>query len=413
MKVDTQTGIVGLLIAQGLKKVYHVRSTSLNLPPVTIDHENGWGLPLLKHCFTEERYSQIHTAAVDPYYEPEDPGRMPTYNGATGELIKDIPLLRMYRVSRRRFRTFCAEGIDVQYGKSLNNISYSNDGKMVKANFEDNTSATGSLLVGADGTHSPTRHQIFINDKEKATAKLVPYNAINLHVCYGDVAKAQHVRQGHPIMYHGIHPKGYWQFIAIQDVPDPDKPETWVFQLQTTWKKTTEPDLADEDVASLEKHWKRAEGMGEPFKSANLWIPEGTKVSVNKMAYWVPEKWDTRGGRVILAGDAGHPMTFQRGQGLNHGIADAAYLIQLLKSVKEGNKAQDVAIEEYMNELVERAGEEVRTSIVNTDMLHDWGRFTNSPIFTAGGHASQTNKIALEAQRHKEELLKAEEESKS
>lgn len=88
-------------------------------------------------------------------------------------------------------------------------------------------------------------------------------------------------------------------------------------------------------------------------------------------------------------------------------------MIQLLKSVKEGNKAQDVAIEEYMNELVERAGEEVRTSIVNTDMLHDWGRFTNSPIFTAGGHASQTNKIALEAQRHKEELLKAEEESKS
>jgi len=201
----------------------------------------------------------------------------------------------------------------LQYGKALKDITYSDDGQTVTAHFEDNTSATGTLLVGADGTHSPTRHMIFNNDKSIAAAKVVPYGAINLHVCYGDAAKAQHVRSGHPIMYHGIHPKGYWQFVAIQDVPDPDKPETWVFQLQCTWKKTTEPEnITDEDISSLEKHWKRAEGMGEPFKSANLWIPEGTKISVNKMAYWVPIKWDTRGGRVILAGDAGHPMTFRK-----------------------------------------------------------------------------------------------------
>jgi len=113
-------------------------------------------------------------------------------------------------------------------------------------------------------------------------------------------------------MYHGIHPKGYWLFIAIQEVPDVDKPETWVFQLQVTWKKTTEPDLAEEDVSSVEKHWQRSEIMAEPFKSANRWIPEGTKILVNKMAYWVPQEWDTRGGRVIIAGDAAHPMTFRK-----------------------------------------------------------------------------------------------------
>lgn len=75
-----------------------------------------WGLPLLKNCLPNEMYERIHTAAVDPYFEPPDPGVMPTRNGATGELLKDIPLLRMYRVSRRRFRKLCAEGIDIQVG---------------------------------------------------------------------------------------------------------------------------------------------------------------------------------------------------------------------------------------------------------------------------------------------------------
>lgn len=208
-------------------------------------------------------------------------------------------------------------------------------------------------------------------------------------------------------MYFANHPAGYWLFVAIQDVPDPDKPETWVFQLQTTWKKSTEPDLAEEDVASLEKHWERAKTFGEPFKSANLWLPEGTKLNVNKMAYWIPIDWDTRGGRIMIAGDAGHPMTFHRGQGLNHGIADAANITKLMAAVKAGAKNQDDAVREYMDEMVARAGEECKMSVVNTEMMHDWDRMMQSPFFKKGGHANASNKVALEETRVKEEEAKA------
>jgi hypothetical protein len=68
---------------------------------------------MLAEVFTEEKYARVHEAANDPYFEPPDPGVLPTWNGATGELLRNIPMLRMYRVSRRRMRSFCAEGIDV------------------------------------------------------------------------------------------------------------------------------------------------------------------------------------------------------------------------------------------------------------------------------------------------------------
>jgi hypothetical protein len=73
-----------------------------------------WGLPMLKDCLPPELFDRVYTAANDPNFEPPDPGILPTLNGRTGELLKNVPLLRMYRVSRRRFRSLCSEGIDVQ-----------------------------------------------------------------------------------------------------------------------------------------------------------------------------------------------------------------------------------------------------------------------------------------------------------
>lgn len=93
---------------------------------------------------------------------------------------------------------------------------------------------------------------------------------------------------------------------TVQEVPDPEKPETWTFQLQTTWRKKE-----GEEVRDLAKLKAKAETFGEPFRSANLWLPEDTVVSENHLSYWIPVPWDNRNGRVSLAGDAAHPMTFR------------------------------------------------------------------------------------------------------
>lgn len=73
-----------------------------------------WGIPLLRQCLPETLFDRLQSAANDPYFTPPDPGLLPTLNGKTGELLKEIPLLRMIRVSRRKFRSLCAEGISVE-----------------------------------------------------------------------------------------------------------------------------------------------------------------------------------------------------------------------------------------------------------------------------------------------------------
>jgi len=73
-----------------------------------------WGIPLLRDCLSDGIFDRLQSAANDPSYTQPDPDFLPTWNGKTGELLKNIPLLRMYRVSRRRFRNLCAEGISVE-----------------------------------------------------------------------------------------------------------------------------------------------------------------------------------------------------------------------------------------------------------------------------------------------------------
>ena len=73
-----------------------------------------WALPLLERFLPDDLSSQIRSTANDPSFEPPDPSLLPTFNGKTGELLKNIELNKMIRVSRRKFRAFCARGIDIQ-----------------------------------------------------------------------------------------------------------------------------------------------------------------------------------------------------------------------------------------------------------------------------------------------------------
>jgi 2-polyprenyl-6-methoxyphenol hydroxylase-like FAD-dependent oxidoreductase len=92
----------------------------------------------------------------------------------------------------------------------------------------------------------------------------------------------------------------------VADVPDPDRPETWVFQLMPSWTGPYNPDQTDAERLAFLKD--KAQYFAEPWKSAFLWIPDGTPFPCSNMTHWVTIPWDNRKGMVTLAGDAAHAM---------------------------------------------------------------------------------------------------------
>ncbi|KAH0559497.1 hypothetical protein GP486_003988 [Trichoglossum hirsutum] len=374
------TGITGLLVAQGLKKagidhaVFESEPSAGHYRPREWSIGMHWSLPFLEKILPADLWVRLKEAQNDPFHESPPKDIFPILNSQTGEVLKNMPLPRTVRVSRRKMRTLCTEGIDIQYGKTLSDITYDPSGVGVTAVFADGTTAKGSVLVGCDGPRSKVRELLV--GPEKAAPSMLEVTHNNMAIEYRDAEKSLFMRKVHPIFYMGIHPDGHLVFIT--NVPDRDKPETWRFQVVMSWVGFCDRELDDAGRLALIK--QRGESLAEPFRSAIMWIPDGTPVPSNDIGYWATAPWDNRGGRATLAGDAAHPLPPHRGQGINHCVMDVFRLTEALRaaSSKDGDLA--AALAAYEAEMVNRGADEVRSSLQNAQMLYDWDKVRDSPL---------------------------------
>ena len=171
---------------------------------------------------------------------------------------------------------------------------------------------------------------------------------------------------------------------AVLDVVDPDDPTTWTFQLMTSWPS----DKSNSTAITLDDIRSKMALFAHPFSSANEWVTEesGFRIGVNNLSSWLPVPFDNRRGRITLAGDAAHPMTFHRGQGLNHAIADVDNLLKAILAVvgRDTIEVKSEAIFKYDHEVRQRGGNEVKVSKINSIMLHDWNSLMDSPLMKVG-----------------------------
>ncbi|KAF2668608.1 putative monooxygenase [Microthyrium microscopicum] len=384
-------GVSGLLIAQGLQKCgisYEIFETE---PSATAHKgQRNWGMtihwskPLLEQLLPTDLWSRLSEAQADPSFDATVAAdySIPFYNLKTGEYLKSQPVPHAIRVSRRKLRELCAQGINVQYGKTIINCKCDTVKNSVTASFSDGSSATGKILIGADGHRSVARN-LLLGDNI-GSPKPIPggIQLYGLSITYNDAQKARHIRQLHPINWCGFHPDKPMSFwMAMADVPDPEKPEKWEFQLMPTFAGPYQAMSAAEQLSMLKDV---AQDLAEPWKSAIEWIPEGSNVHYSNLMYWQPVPWDNNQGRTTLAGDSAHAMPPHRGQGLNHSIQDALNFVNAMKSVKDGQVTLEAGITTYDAEVVKRGADEVQTSVRSAILVHDYRKLMDAPVMKQG-----------------------------
>lgn len=346
-----------------------------------------WGAPVLRTLITSDSWSRIQSVQVDPNVATKELDRLNFLNGRTGSRMAAAEIDNFYRLKRSKLRSLLSENLDIRFGKRLDQIEYSEDKKTLTAIFEDGSSEAGSIIVGADGARSVTRNLIV---GTSAASRKLPITAT---FCQATFTKEQAIflRSFHPLYLAAVHPSGYFSFVGIQDATDASAPESWIFFFYISWPSSLEEQAATADwdnAKRLAQIKEKAKEYADPWKSAFEWLPEGHPVWYMGMTDWDPSTeehtWDNHSGLVTLAGDAAHTMTYQRGQGLNHSITDAAKICDAIKASRNGQMPQKQAMDQYEKEMKERSGAEVRMSTQNTLMLHSWEKAMQSPLFRNG-----------------------------
>ncbi|KAI1864846.1 uncharacterized protein JN550_008666 [Neoarthrinium moseri] len=401
-------GSCGLAIANGLKNAgipYKVFEKDLSVKLRDDKKSRDWAIachwssPTLAELLGEAKWSRIIEAQVDPNTPTPDLDIAKMFNGATGEIMTTLPFPKFYRFLRSRLRALMAEDLDIVYGKKLVSLSYHNntattttDGSNASpyavAHFEDGTEARGRLVIAADGSNSKVRSLLL--GAETAKPKRLPLAATFINASFTR-EQALFLRSYHPLINVIAHPDNMLGMLAMLDAPDPARPEDWRFCFYISGQTPVEQQDAESAVMGVRERLaqakERSRVFADPLKSAHEWLPDDLEtVYWTSNANWDPSlkehEWDNHGGLVTLAGDAAHPMTYHRGQGLNHALDDAGKLVKLL--VDPSGRSQAEVVDVYEAEMRERAGGEVQLSEMNSFMLHDWNKLFHSPFMKRG-----------------------------
>src|SRR5436190_8141062 len=73
-----------------------------------------WAVPMLKSLLPEDLCARLNEAQNDPSLKPQPQDVVRIYDGRSGQILKELPNPGMIRVSRRKMRALCSQGIDVQ-----------------------------------------------------------------------------------------------------------------------------------------------------------------------------------------------------------------------------------------------------------------------------------------------------------
>lgn len=291
-----------------------------------------------------------------------------------------------YSVSRMTLRQLLLTGLEaeVQFGKHFSHYVRNEDDGTVTAHFTDGSAATGDVLVGAEGTNSPTRKQY------------LPQAVVKKSGLYGLGAKAPLNDETRalltPQMLRGVTmvqaPRGDSTIIHVMEFPwdAAHKPTAGAIggtdaALLERWPGAHFDNTRDyillgygahgdrvpsdimnmdgaaihafllQQTASWHPHLRRLFALADPSTCFALDIR-----TTERVAPWTSTN-------VTLVGDAIHTMTPGLGVGANTALLDARILGDLLVRAAKGEMGVVDAVGGYETEMHEYAWERVEKSL--------------------------------------------------
>ncbi|GAA3586319.1 FAD-dependent monooxygenase [Amycolatopsis ultiminotia] len=287
-------------------------------------------------------------------------------------------------VSRMTLRQVLLTGLEdvVEFGKRFTHYEKHDDGR-VTAYFQDGTSATGDMLVAADGPGSRVRRQYLPH------AELVPAGVISVAGKVAIDERTRHLLSER--VFYGLSlvfaPKGFFNIFHVMEFPwnkdgkakegiggnEKELIENWPGMLYDNtqdyinWGFAAATDKYPKDILKV----RGQELMDLILGMTEDWHPNyrelirltdpSTCFPINIMTSKPIPLWEPT--NITLIGDAIHTMTPGRGVGANTALRDAALLAKNLTAVRDGEMKLMEAIHDYEAQMVEYGFAAVKDSL--------------------------------------------------
>ncbi|KAK1489737.1 early conidial development-2 [Colletotrichum cuscutae] len=324
-----------------------------------------------------------HIPAQFVFYDVSKPSwRVGVTDDETGKIV---------RANRQRLRDWLLQHLPVQFNKRLVRLEERDD--KVVAHFEDGSSETGNILVGAEGSRSLVRRHI-LGGQDVMTPLPVGSLVGEIEL---EVTEMKHqLELGHSAyIVLDSSPENLWQaslFAAMNKI-SPDKKRGY-FYFILHWvdqeaAKSTEEKPFWTVTASREELIAFAKENTKNY-------PDSLRVLVDKVPV---ERYKKPGivlqsvqltvdqlpaGRITLAGDAAHSMTPFRGEAGVCALTDGLRLGDAITSIHNaGGQGPDVVkyIGEYRDDMIARGA---RAISVSNPVLEDHSKDAEYEFYTCG-----------------------------
>ena|SRR2546421_1496044 len=235
---------------------------------------------------------------------------MQCFHGEIGEIIRVIPLEYFVGLSRKKISALCLEGLDIrvrdrfgrdfwilmgsQYGNVLNTVTLDTDHGVTVA-FEDGDYDHVLAMMLERTVPNPLQGQILLSQKSTIQPTPIPHDqpCIKVYRRASSVLCTTLTRS-----WHSMHPAGIFSWggkvnapcpeifpeaksFTVLKNPDPQRQESWTFQILNTWKDDRDPRQITQPQMPAELKQMAAK-IADPFKSPISMDPRKARLCLSQ-----------------------------------------------------------------------------------------------------------------------------------